>query len=92
MQLVHDGYVVREVNQDEIIAETLVEWFNRRPSLRDVTVSVTDGVALLRGYIVSNRDRTLAVELALDAGADEVQDELKLTRSEEHTSELQSPC
>ena len=79
MQLVHDGYVVREVNQDEIIAETLVEWFNRRPSLRDVTVSVTDGVALLRGYIVSNRDRTLAVELALDAGADEVQDELKLT-------------
>jgi BON domain-containing protein len=79
MQLVHDGYVVREVNQDEIIAETLVEWFNRRPSLRDVTVSVTDGVALLRGYIVSNRDRTLAVDLALDAGADEVQDELKLT-------------
>jgi len=79
MQLVHDGYIVREVNQDEIIAETLVEWFNRRPSLRDVTVSVTDGVALLRGYIVSNRDRTLAVELALDAGADEVQDELKLT-------------
>jgi osmotically-inducible protein OsmY len=79
MQLVHDGYIVREVNQDEIIAETLLEWFNRRPSLRDVTVSVTGGVALLRGFIVSNRDRTLAVELALDAGADEVQDELMLT-------------
>ena len=79
MQLVHDGYIAREVNQDEIIAETLLEWFNRRPSLRDVTVSVTGGVALLRGYIVSNRDRTLAVELALDAGADEVQDELMLT-------------
>jgi hypothetical protein len=79
MQLVHDGYIAREVNQDEIIVETLLEWFNRRPSLRDVTVSVTSGVALLRGFIVSNRDRTLAVELALDAGADEVQDELMLT-------------
>jgi hypothetical protein len=79
MQLVHEGYIAREVNQDEIIAETLVEWFNRRPSLRDVSVSVTGGVALLRGFIVSNRDRTLAIELALDAGADEVQDELMLT-------------
>jgi len=79
MQLVHEGYIARDVNQDEIIAETLVEWFNRRPSLRDVTVSVTGGVALLRGFIVSNRDRTLAIELALDAGADEVQDELMLT-------------
>ena len=79
MQLVHEGYIAREVTQDEIIAETLVEWFNRRPSLRDVTVSVTGGVALLRGFIVSNRDRTLAIELALDAGADEVQDELMLT-------------
>lgn len=79
MQLVHEGYIARDVTQDEIIAETLVEWFNRRPSLRDVTVSVTDGVALLRGFIVSNRDRTLAIELALDAGADEVQDELMLT-------------
>ncbi|HKC93385.1 MAG TPA: BON domain-containing protein [Nitrospira sp.] len=79
MQLVHEGYIARDVTQDEIIAETLVEWFNRRPSLRDVTVSVTGGVALLRGFIVSNRDRTLAIELALDAGADEVQDELMLT-------------
>ena len=79
MQLVHDGYIARGINQDEIIAETLVEWFNRRPSLRDVSVSVTGGVALLRGFIVSNRDRTLAVDLALDAGADEVQDELILT-------------
>lgn len=79
MQLVHEGYVAREIGHDEIIAETLLEWFNRRPSLRDVSVSVTGGVALLRGYIVSNRDRALAVELALDAGADEVQDELMLT-------------
>lgn len=79
MQLVHEEYIARDVTKDEIIAETLVEWFNRRPSLRDVTVSVTGGVALLRGFIVSNRDRTLAIELALDAGADEVQDELMLT-------------
>lgn len=79
MQLVHDGYIAREIGHDEIITETLLEWFNRRPSLRDVSVSVTGGVALLRGYVVSNRDRALAVELALDAGADEVQDELMLT-------------
>lgn len=79
MQLVHEGYIARDINQDEIIVETLAEWFNRRPSLRDVSVSVTDGVALLRGFIVSNRDRTLAIELALDAGANEVQDELMLT-------------
>ena len=78
MQLVHEGYIARDINQDEIIVETLAEWFNRRPSLRDVSVSVTDGVALLRGFIVSNRDRTLAIELALDAGANEVQDELML--------------
>ena len=79
MQLVHEGYIARDINQDEIIVETLAEWFTRRPSLRDVSVSVTDGVALLRGFIVSNRDRTLAIELALDAGANEVQDELMLT-------------
>ena len=79
MQLVHEGYIARDINQDEIIVETLAEWFNRRPSLQDVSVSVTDGVALLRGFIVSNRDRTLAIELALDAGANEVQDELMLT-------------
>ena len=79
MQLVHDGYIAREVDHDEILLETLMEWFSRRPSLQDVTVSVTDGVAVLRGYVASDRDRTLAVELALDAGADEVQDELMLT-------------
>lgn len=78
MELVHDNYIVREVDHDEIITETLIEWFSRRLSLRDVIVSVSDGVALLRGYVVSNRDRALAIELALDAGADEVQDELKL--------------
>lgn len=79
MQLVQQDYVAREVDRDDIISETLCEWFSHRPSLRDVSVSVSDGVALLRGYVISNRDRSLAVELALDAGADEVQDELMLT-------------
>lgn len=79
MQLVHDGYIAREVDHDETLLETLMEWFSRRPSLQDVTVSVTDGVAVLHGFVASDRDRTLAVELALDAGADEVQDELMLT-------------
>jgi osmotically-inducible protein OsmY len=79
MQLVQDDDIAREVDRDEIIAQTLMEWFSRRSSLRDVAVSVSDGVAILRGYVVSNRDRALAIELALDAGADEVQDELKLT-------------
>lgn len=79
MQLVQDWYVARAVDQDEILAETLMEWFSRRPSLRDVTVFVSDGVATLRGSVVSNRDRALAIELAWDAGAEEIQDDLKLT-------------
>jgi hypothetical protein len=79
MQLVDEQFVVREVGHDEMLCETLVEWYSRRPSLRDVRVSVEEGVAILRGRVTTNRDRALAVELALDAGADEVQDELMLT-------------
>ncbi len=79
MQLVDDTYVAREVDHDEQVCETLIEWYSRRPSLREVCVSVVDGVAILRGRVTTNRDRALAVELALDAGADEVQDELMLT-------------
>jgi osmotically-inducible protein OsmY len=48
--------------------------------LRDVTVFVADGVATLRGSVPTNRDRALAIELAWDAGADDIQDDLKLTR------------
>ena len=40
MQLVRDWYVAREVNHDESLTETLMEWFSRRPSLRDVSVFV----------------------------------------------------
>jgi hypothetical protein len=80
MQLVGDCYIAREVNHDEGLTETLMEWFSYRPSLRDVTVFVSDGVATLRGSVASNRDRALAIELAWDAGADDVQDDLKLTR------------
>ena len=80
MQLVRDWYVAREVNPDESLTETLMEWFSRRPSLRDVTVFVSDGVATLRGSVPTNRDRALAIVLAWDAGADEIQDDLKLTR------------
>jgi osmotically-inducible protein OsmY len=80
MQLVSEWYVAREVNHDESLTETLMEWFSRRPSLRDVSVFVAEGVATLRGSVPTNRDRALAIELAWDAGADEIEDELKLTR------------
>jgi osmotically-inducible protein OsmY len=80
MQLVRDCYIAREVNQDESLTETLMEWLSHRPSLRDVTVYVLDGVATLRGSVPSNWDRALAIELAWDAGAEDIQDELKLTR------------
>jgi hypothetical protein len=78
MQLVEEDFVVREVNHDEMICEMLAEWYKRRPSLRDIYVVVIDHIAILRGHIASQRDRALAIELALDAGADEVQDELQL--------------
>jgi osmotically-inducible protein OsmY len=80
MQLVGDWYVAREVNHDESLTETLLEWFSHRPSLRDVTVFAAEGVAILRGSVPTNRDRALAIELAWDAGAEDIQDELKLTR------------
>lgn len=76
LQLVDADYVAREVDRDDMIRDTLVEWYSRRPSLRAVTVTVTDGVALLRGRVTTNRDRALAIELAIDAGADDVLDEL----------------
>lgn len=79
MQLVHEGFVVREVDHDEMLRETLVEWYSRRPTLHDVMVAVQDGVAILSGRVATNRDRALAIELAIDAGADDVQDELMLT-------------
>jgi osmotically-inducible protein OsmY len=79
MQLVHDDFIVREVDHDEMVCDTLLEWYGRRPSLRDVEVAVLNGIAILRGRITTQRDRTLAVDLALGAGADEVQDELLLT-------------
>jgi osmotically-inducible protein OsmY len=55
-------------------------WFSRRPSLHDVTVFVSDGVATLRGSVPTNLERALAIELAWDAGANDIQDDLKLTR------------
>ncbi len=79
MQLVQDDFIVREVGHDEMVRDTLLEWYGRRPSLRDVEVVVLNGIAILRGRITTQRDRTLAVDLALGAGADEVQDELLLT-------------
>ncbi len=79
MQLVDEAYIAYEVDEDERVYETLTEWYSHRPSLREVTVSMSDGLAILRGRVPTNRDRALAVELAFDAGADEVQDELMLT-------------
>lgn len=79
MQLVQEDFIVREVDHDGMVRDTLLEWYGRRPSLRDVEVEVLNGIAILRGRITTQRDRTLAVDLALGAGADEVQDELLLT-------------
>lgn len=79
MQLVQEDFVVREVDHDEAVRETLIEWYSRRLSLGNIDVVVMDGIALLRGHITTQRDRALAIDLALDAGADEVQDELMLT-------------
>jgi len=79
MQLVDEGFIVREVDHDEMIRETLIEWYSRRPSLSDVMVAVEEGVAILSGRVTSNRDRALAIELAIDAGAEDVQDDLMLT-------------
>lgn len=79
MQLVHEGFVVREVDHDEMVRETLVEWYSRRPTLHEVMVEVEEGIAILSGRVTTNRDRALAIELAIDAGADDVQDDLMLT-------------
>jgi hypothetical protein len=79
MQLVQEDFVVREVDHDDIVCQMLVEWFKRRPSLRGVEVIVLNGMAILRGSIATPKDRALAIDLALDAGADEIQDELMLT-------------
>lgn len=79
MQLVQEDFIVKEMGHDEMVRDTLLEWYSRRPSLRGIEVAVVNDVAILRGRITTQRDRTLAVDLALGAGADEVQDELLLT-------------
>ncbi|HEY7533812.1 MAG TPA: BON domain-containing protein [Nitrospiraceae bacterium] len=79
MKLVEAGAFPKAMVGDEAVLETLEEWYSRRPSLADVQISVWEGVAILRGRVTTLRDRHLAIELALDAGADEVVDELTLT-------------
>ncbi|HEY6084973.1 MAG TPA: BON domain-containing protein [Nitrospira sp.] len=80
MQLVDERYVPSRCDRDAIVSETLNEWFSRRPSLKDVNVSISNGLAVLSGYVISNRDRALAIDLALDGGAREVEDDLLLRR------------
>lgn len=79
MQLVQEDYVIREMDHDEMVRDTLLEWYSRRPALRGIEVSVLNDIAILRGRITTQRDRALAIDLALGAGADEVRDELWLT-------------
>lgn len=79
MQLVQEDFIVKEMDHDEMLRDTLLEWYSRRPSLRGIEVAVLNDIVILRGRITTPRDRTLAVDLALGAGADEVQDELLLT-------------
>ena len=78
MQQVQEDFVVRQMDHDEMVCTVLIAWYHRRPSLWDVDVTVKHGIAILRGQITSPRDRALAIDLALDAGADEVQDELMM--------------
>ncbi|NWF73030.1 MAG: BON domain-containing protein [Nitrospirae bacterium] len=79
MQLVQEDFVVRELDHDEMVRDKLVEWYGRRPSLWNIEVSMLNGIAILRGRITTQRDRALAVDLAMGAGADDVQDELLVT-------------
>ncbi|HEU4685337.1 MAG TPA: BON domain-containing protein [Nitrospira sp.] len=79
LQLVNERYVARVVNDDDMLTQTLIEWYSRRPSLRDVSVHTVERVVTLRGSVATNRDRALAVELAWDAGAEDVHDDLMLT-------------
>ena len=69
MQLVQDWYVAREVNPDESLTETLMEWFSRRPSLCDVTVFVADGVATLRGSVPTNREQGAGDRVGVGCGS-----------------------
>ena len=80
MQLVDERYIPSRFDRDTIVTETLSEWFSHRPSLKDVNVSVSNGLAILSGYVITNRDRALAIDLALDGGAREVEDDLLLRR------------
>ena len=78
MQLVRDDFIGHEASRDEVLRERVVEWFSRRHSLRDIQVTVLDGIVILEGSITSPADRVFAIELARDAGADEVHDGLIL--------------
>jgi BON domain len=78
MHLVQDDCIPAELHHDELVCITLREWYGRRAALRDVEVTVMNGVAILRGCVTTPNARTVAIELALAAGAHEVQDELRL--------------
>lgn len=69
---------VLAMTADETLCETITDWIRQRPSLNQVQCSVLDGHVIVYGTVCSARDRILALELALDAGADEVQDELHI--------------
>jgi hypothetical protein len=98
MHIVRDDFVSHEATHNELLRERVVEWFSRRPSLRDITVTVMDGIVILEGSITSPVDRAFAIDLALDAGADEVQDELILKepmaahRSMSHVADAETCC
>jgi hypothetical protein len=78
MRLVKDFFA--EVDPDEALRERLVEWYRQRPSFKHIEVLVMDRVVILHGRITNPNDRALAIDLALDAGAEEAIDELTLDR------------
>jgi BON domain len=79
MRLVKD-YFLEKINPDQAVCTRLEEWYRHRPSLKSIEVVVIDGVAILQGRITRSADRALAIDLALDAGARDVVDELTLYR------------
>ncbi len=58
-------------------------WWSPFVEHEEVTVSVEDGVATLRGTVDSEMERGAAVDNAFDGGADSVRDRLKVRRAEE---------
>ncbi len=71
---------IREDIQDEL-------WWSPFVEHEQVTVTVEDGVATLRGTVDSEMERGAAVDNAFDGGAESVRNKIKVRRGEEADDE-----